>query len=1026
MGGKNSKCNTSLTTTNASISSIQSQLAAAPATCEANLTKITAENNTLQTQINSTKNPPSCNNLINTQQKNAYLKSKINTSGVVCTNNTNLTTNQLNQAKNTTTTYTNASNSTSTNMSTSAASYSAIILTLQNKIAAVKQQYTNLAAVVPASIVATAETAAAATIAAAAASSTAASSTAASSTTAGSTTAAAASSTTAAAAGSTAAKSTFISYQYPIKRFKPNSFSKVTFVSSSTPSASTSSSTPSASTPSSTTSSTSSSTPSASTTSLNIPSSSTTSSSTLSLIPSSTASSSTASSSTPSSSTASSSTASSSTASSSISPLTTNNNLTACNTSYQANLTTISTLNSEIASNTLTTQPAPITCTEIVAGLTNSYNTSSTNLNNEITTAANNNSASLGVYQSISNTVNANINSNNTAIKQITSLNASISSNKTQLSTINTTLNNNILINQNLLKEINNTNILYNNISSAYTALNNQSIAVLDQITNLSGYTTQIGDLISIATIILNIQNQALIPLNTLVSSSGSMGLEQIQLVGLYSTVNLYSGIKAPYIEWCAIMMARIVLMAMCVANIYNQLYIANTNLVSCVTALNTIITSGGVTSDITTAINYLTTALNALNNISGTPVAIAYPGDNGSVTGDTYCTGAWGNPSGSYKNMNCVSGVDATTNASVACNISQSNVDWTFNCIYPSNLYTISNKYTSLLSVADGPNAAQVEIVGTPQGTPPFTATQSSATILTSMNTTVSGIITSLNTIKTNLTGMQFTSLSGGSTLESSSLTNFSTASISNAIQYIGDNGAVDGNVYCMGHWGNGSINKLMGCLYGENSAGNQISCSTNDTSASYYCLPNSGSYTYIGAYNDSGTSRAIPTQYTSVNSTSPITSVTQAINIALSLGATVFGIQSGGASFFYNTSTGITTALTSATQYGASSTCTNVLGCTSVNQVYVISSYYTGSGTTPPLGETTTASTATTTRSTFVSSNLYPQQRQPMQRQLMQQMQRQPIQQMQRPQYSQRIPLITNLSPSMGETFKNHFRGV
>jgi len=105
-----------------------------------------------------------------------------------------------------------------------------------------------------------------------------------------------------------------------------------------------------------------------------------------------------------------------------------------------------------------------------------------------------------------------------------------------------------------------------------------------------------------------------------------------------------------------------------------------------------------------------------------------------------------------------------------------------------------------------------------------------------------------------------------------------------------------------------------------------------------------NVSSYQYIGPYNDTG-SRAIPKYYSQ-----GVTSVDEAMSIAKSLNATVFGIQNTG-QLFYNMDDA-KKAIPSAEKYGQSDTtkntppygnasaCSNPLGCAWVNQVYVTKS--------------------------------------------------------------------------------------
>ena len=64
------------------------------------------------------------------------------------------------------------------------------------------------------------------------------------------------------------------------------------------------------------------------------------------------------------------------------------------------------------------------------------------------------------------------------------------------------------------------------------------------------------------------------------------------------------------------------------------------------------------------------------------------------------------------------------------------------------------------------------------------------------------------------------------------------------NGTFYYGNNGTVTGDVYCQGGWGNENydVQKNMDCLYGIDSRGNKISCSTGgvlNENNGFYCVP-------------------------------------------------------------------------------------------------------------------------------------------------------------------------------------------
>lgn len=69
-------------------------------------------------------------------------------------------------------------------------------------------------------------------------------------------------------------------------------------------------------------------------------------------------------------------------------------------------------------------------------------------------------------------------------------------------------------------------------------------------------------------------------------------------------------------------------------------------------------------------------------------------------------------------------------------------------------------------------------------------------------------------------------------------------TSELDNGKMYYGNNGTVSGDVYCEGGWGNENydIKKNMDCLYGIDSRGNRISCSTGGVmmeNNGFYCVP-------------------------------------------------------------------------------------------------------------------------------------------------------------------------------------------
>ena len=88
----------------------------------------------------------------------------------------------------------------------------------------------------------------------------------------------------------------------------------------------------------------------------------------------------------------------------------------------------------------------------------------------------------------------------------------------------------------------------------------------------------------------------------------------------------------------------------------------------------------------------------------------------------------------------------------------------------------------------------------------------------------------------------------------------------------------------------------------------------------------PPSNTYKYIGSYRDNNY-KALPHYHRGL-----VRSVNEAISLAISLKANVFGIQNGG-QFFYGLNSN---DIQNAKKYGISK-CDNLLGCSSVNQLYV-----------------------------------------------------------------------------------------
>ena len=59
----------------------------------------------------------------------------------------------------------------------------------------------------------------------------------------------------------------------------------------------------------------------------------------------------------------------------------------------------------------------------------------------------------------------------------------------------------------------------------------------------------------------------------------------------------------------------------------------------------------------------------------------IVFTGLNGSVSGDTYCAGSWGNPIGTNKNLKCLNVTNYDNTLAIDCNIVQGSGSWKTTC---------------------------------------------------------------------------------------------------------------------------------------------------------------------------------------------------------------------------------------------------------------------------------------------------------------------------------------------------------
>jgi len=562
-----------------------------------------------------------------------------------------------------------------------------------------------------------------------------------------------------------------------------------------------------------------------------------------------------------------------------------------------------------------TKQPPVTNCTEILNNAKNVYQSTYNNLQSQLNTMNANNLTLQNKLTQLSTAVNQSKSLLTSDSQSMATLKTQYTTNAANLSLVNT--------------KINNTNALIKNYNYA-----------INKTTQLNNDNSQIDTLTTIAADVIGLQN-VVITLNNLVGPNGLMDNQKTFLLGTWG--GCIGSVPGGYgwQLWSATKATRAAILAMFMGKMYMNLETAYNNIMWEIWALTQIISSGGVSNETFTkyiqySIGGLNAAIAALNNIIGGNPSTKYGGDNGSASGNTYCLGTWGNGT-TNKFMTCTGGVDETTGGSLNCTQTGSG-DWSFYC--NQNLYALAYEYAILLHAENGPKNG-----GCSSGDPSGTA----MTFLNSLKYSVESMINDIKPIITSLQSIQHSSYSTYSTLINPANTKLSSASVGNAIKYYGDNGAVDGNTYCMGSYDNTTNpgkNKNMKCLYGVDSKGNQIPCNITGSNVdwSFYCLPNTtlSLYTYVGAYNDQP-SRAIPNSYNQ-----KVTSIDEAMNVAISLGATVFGIQSG--YLFYNTSTNVSAALAEAkkygqgpSKYGNASVCSPnyTLGCGWVNQVYVISSF-------------------------------------------------------------------------------------
>lgn len=77
-------------------------------------------------------------------------------------------------------------------------------------------------------------------------------------------------------------------------------------------------------------------------------------------------------------------------------------------------------------------------------------------------------------------------------------------------------------------------------------------------------------------------------------------------------------------------------------------------------------------------------------------PAAYRYKGNNGSVTGATYCAGGWEGCEGKDKNLSCIDGIDMTTGDKVGCDQQRANVAWNCSGVLPGKTLPVCRPSSS------------------------------------------------------------------------------------------------------------------------------------------------------------------------------------------------------------------------------------------------------------------------------------------------------------------------------------------
>ena len=175
-------------------------------------------------------------------------------------------------------------------------------------------------------------------------------------------------------------------------------------------------------------------------------------------------------------------------------------------------------------------------------------------------------------------------------------------------------------------------------------------------------------------------------------------------------------------------------------------------------------------------------------------PASHKYRGNNGTVSGSTYCAGAW-EGTGGNNNMVCVGGMNATTGAAVPCDaVAGLGTRLAYDC-RPPNPGSSNYKYRG----NNGTVSGSTYCAGAWEGT----GGNKNMVCVGGMNAAT------------------------GATVPCDAVAGLGTrlAYDCSLPNYPGNNGTVSGSTYCAGAWGSTAA-KNMRCLGGVDADGNPIGC--------------------------------------------------------------------------------------------------------------------------------------------------------------------------------------------------------